>query len=443
MPLKTWQYVLVFTEQALAVLWSLYFLAPAHAEIGGSRAEVLTHRTFLLVIVIVFNVSLGMMVWAIPKRQVFFMSLMWGMVTCMSSADTIWKCAYVQVGLRQLFALGIVALLTIMRKLAVRLQMGEGRRATQMTSAQKFLFVSMALNSVGVLTAPEFVLLGVVESALLLGILVEGCKHFIEFERTSNDGAHFLAPFFNSLLLLLFPPSSLTLFYFCSFISLPLSLSLSFFLYLPPSPPPLLSLAFGHIAKMSTRSASPVQQSPPRVPRQNSEPRVSNTTPDPPNARIRSIKDVKVVMNAKINIRRNTRLIFFICHLLMGLELLYSPLWPANTLYSGECQIRSSENQGKDGLGAVESTRFCVADALGTISIILIWHTITVFTGAARRKKQAAKRAGASTKEAAANTGTGGYVNKTSQSQNKSNQNDSSQDSSSHDSSVQIKPKPE
>jgi hypothetical protein len=53
-----------------------------------------------------------------------------------------------------------------------------------------------------------------------------------------------------------------------------------------------------------------------------------------------SIKQIKRVRNAKINVGRNIRFMFLFCHILVSCLLTYSPLWPANKISPGECQVR-------------------------------------------------------------------------------------------------------
>ena len=69
-------------------------------------------------------------------------------------------------------------------------------------------------------------------------------------------------------------------------------------------------------------------------------------------------------------------------------------------------QIRSDD----DGLGIVESVRFYVIEVCMVCVIVSLWHTIYVFTGAARRKEQM-KRDARDQAAGATALSTGGYAN--------------------------------
>jgi hypothetical protein len=165
----------------------MYFLAPSHTELGGDRGDAWSHRTLQLILVILLSASYGILVCVVPKRQIFFMCL----GTCIGSSivafDTIWKCAYVHFSIR-LAGLSLTLVdLSVMRKMASRLTVGAGRHTSQLTHVQIALFVAIALNAMGMLVAPGYPILAVIELALFVGLMAEGYTHYVAFERAVGD----------------------------------------------------------------------------------------------------------------------------------------------------------------------------------------------------------------------------------------------------------------
>jgi hypothetical protein len=187
MALKTWQYTLVFILQALAIAFDLYFLAPDHTELGGKRRGGWNHRTAVLSLGIVMNVVVVIMVWAIPKRNVFFGCLVSSSLTVVLSSDTIWKCSFVLVGGKLVAFVMVVVFLAGARKLAARLSTGGASGASLLTQTQKTCSCGVVLNSVGLLATPDSSILAVVEILLWIGVLAESWVHFVAFEHTVND----------------------------------------------------------------------------------------------------------------------------------------------------------------------------------------------------------------------------------------------------------------
>ena len=88
-------------------------------------------------------------------------------------------------------ALAFLCLLAFMRKLGSRLARGlpSARlgKTTQFTILGKIFLFSLVVNSVGLLAAPSWKALAVVELVLWTGVLVEAWVHFIAFVRTTNE----------------------------------------------------------------------------------------------------------------------------------------------------------------------------------------------------------------------------------------------------------------
>jgi hypothetical protein len=129
---------------------------------------------------------MGVLLWAVPKLQVFFLSVSTSIVQVLLSSDTIWNCTYVHISVKLVLAVSILICLAFMRKLEGRLATGGTRGASQATPFQKVFFLSLTLNSVGLLVAPGSKVLAVIEIVLYVAALAEGWMHFITFERTSN-----------------------------------------------------------------------------------------------------------------------------------------------------------------------------------------------------------------------------------------------------------------
>ena len=128
MPLKPRQIVLALSVIFANVTCCLYFLVPSHTGLGGDRGGAWSHRTVLLVLAAVINVSFGVLVCTVQKRQIFLMTLIGGVCVAIVASDAIWKCVYT----RFLFILAGFAftlmLFSIMRKMAGRLTRRENTK---------------------------------------------------------------------------------------------------------------------------------------------------------------------------------------------------------------------------------------------------------------------------------------------------------------------------
>ena len=120
----------------------IYFLAPSHTELGGDRGEAWSHRTVHLVLAVVWNVSMGVLVCVVPKRQIFFMTLVTSAGTLPLVADTIWKCVYVHFLQALGGLLGMLIVLSVTRKVAGRLTIGDFRHSVQLTPIQNMLLIA-------------------------------------------------------------------------------------------------------------------------------------------------------------------------------------------------------------------------------------------------------------------------------------------------------------
>ena len=136
------------------------------------------------------NVVMVIMVWAIPKRNVFFGCLVSSSLTVVLSSDTIWKCSFVLVGGKLVAFVMVVVFLAGARKLAARLSTGGASGASLLTQTQKTCSCGVVLNSVGLLATPDSSILAVVEILLWIGVLAESWVHFVAFEHSQR---HFWA----------------------------------------------------------------------------------------------------------------------------------------------------------------------------------------------------------------------------------------------------------
>ena len=188
MPLKTWQYALSFIVPALGVSWCVYFLASAHTKIGGEQAGGWTHRTLMLVLAAIYTAQQPILVWSLPKRQVFFSALAGSVLGVVGASDTMCKCVYVHLGLKTMGAVVLIVVLASIRKMAARLAKDGGGNVGQLTLGQKVFFVCLVLNCVVLMVAPSWKgVWGVIEITLLLSVLAEAWVHFVKFERTAKD----------------------------------------------------------------------------------------------------------------------------------------------------------------------------------------------------------------------------------------------------------------
>jgi hypothetical protein len=142
----------------------------------------------MLVLAAIFDALQPILVWSLPKRQVFFSALAGSVLGVVVSSDTMWKCVYVHFGIKIMGAITLLFSLTLMRKLAARLAEDSRRNVGQLTKVQKVFFICLVLNCVGWMVAPTWKgVWGAIEVTLWMGVLAEAWLHFGSFHRTAKD----------------------------------------------------------------------------------------------------------------------------------------------------------------------------------------------------------------------------------------------------------------
>ena len=118
MPLKPRQIALVLSVACANVTCSVYFLVPSHTELGGDRGGAWSHRTVLLILAAVINVSGGVLVCTVQKRQILLITLVIGVGVVIAASDATWKCVYTRFLIVMAEFSSIFMSLSIMRKIA-------------------------------------------------------------------------------------------------------------------------------------------------------------------------------------------------------------------------------------------------------------------------------------------------------------------------------------
>jgi hypothetical protein len=189
MPSKTRQFALAWSLKTIVLVVCIVLLVRCHTTWGGAEWG---HRSFQLVSAGVLSFSSGIMVWAIPKRQVFIISIALSMGGFLLAADTVWECALIHFA-EKLIGTGVMLTqITILRKMGTHLRTGkwssgDKRPLPQLTFLQKVLYVVyVASAAVDVAKPGRFVTFPVLEMLALVGIFVGGCAHFLTFKRSTD-----------------------------------------------------------------------------------------------------------------------------------------------------------------------------------------------------------------------------------------------------------------
>jgi hypothetical protein len=188
MPLKSWQIALVGFEQASFAAFGVYALAASHTSFGGDQAPVWSHRTFQMTFIIVNGASYFAFVWAVPKRQAFFATLVCSAGQFAVACDTVWKCPRVHFFvLKSVGVLVVFVLATIMRKMGARL-VDSKTRVDQLTIIQKVLLAVYAVVAVLTLAFPDFpVVSAAAEMCVVVLIVLSVWWDFAKFMLASNE----------------------------------------------------------------------------------------------------------------------------------------------------------------------------------------------------------------------------------------------------------------
>ena len=188
MPLKAWQIALVGFEQASFAAFCVYVLAASHTSFGGDRAPFWSHRTFQMTIMIVSSASHLALVWAVPKRQIFFLTLVGSAGQFTIACDTVWKCPRVHFFVwKSVGTLVVFVIAAIMRKMGARL-VDSKTRVDQLTLVQKALLAVYAVVAVLTLAFPDFpVASAAAEMCVAVLILLSVWWDFAKFVLASNE----------------------------------------------------------------------------------------------------------------------------------------------------------------------------------------------------------------------------------------------------------------
>jgi hypothetical protein len=188
MPLKSWQIALVGFEQASFAAFCVYVLAASHTSFGGDRAPFWSHRTFQMTIMIVSSASWLALVWAIPKRQIFFVTVVGSAAQFTIACDTVWKCPRVHFFVWKSFGvMAIFALAAIMRKMGARL-VDSKTKVDQLTPFQKVLLAASAVVTVLTLAFPDFpVVSAAVEMCVFVLVVLSVWWDFAKFMLASSE----------------------------------------------------------------------------------------------------------------------------------------------------------------------------------------------------------------------------------------------------------------
>jgi hypothetical protein len=142
MPMKTFQ-IFAWTVQAVTVGLCVLLLMLSQNTLGGLSV----HSTFQFVFVIIFTITCGVMVWAIPRKQTIVTGALVPLGSFLLACDTIWKCMYVHLAEKIAGMLVILALLRVVGKISARLTKIGKSSATPSEKNRKRVSFGLGLSS--------------------------------------------------------------------------------------------------------------------------------------------------------------------------------------------------------------------------------------------------------------------------------------------------------
>jgi hypothetical protein len=223
-----------WTVQAVTVGLCILLLVLSHNTWEGLS----THAIFQFILVILFTITCGVLVWAIPRKQTIVAGVFCPLGSFLLACDTIWQCVYVHLAEKIAGIIVVLALLCVVRKISARLanlsagtrSSSERRRETrvsvsvlprrlpengatlQLSFCEKLLLglkehrlswlMIFFISSASVVVATSrlkhdgLVPASVVEIAALSTMAAAGWETYISFKTTSNASFGLISPKF-------------------------------------------------------------------------------------------------------------------------------------------------------------------------------------------------------------------------------------------------------
>jgi hypothetical protein len=113
--LKPWQYALSWLIQIVLASFCVHLCVSPSTKIAGDRGDLFSHRTFQLAFSALTNVASCLLLWKMPKRQIFVFSMVGSFLVALLAFDTIWSCSYIHFTVGLLGTLVVVVLTGILR----------------------------------------------------------------------------------------------------------------------------------------------------------------------------------------------------------------------------------------------------------------------------------------------------------------------------------------
>jgi hypothetical protein len=106
-----------WTVQAVTVGLCILLLLLSHNTWEGLS----THALFQFILVMLFTITCGFLVWAIPRKQTIIAGVFCPLGSFLLACDTMWQCVYVHLAEKIAGIIVVLALLRIVRKISARL----------------------------------------------------------------------------------------------------------------------------------------------------------------------------------------------------------------------------------------------------------------------------------------------------------------------------------
>jgi hypothetical protein len=269
-------------------------------------------------------------VWAVPKRQIFFLTLVGSASQFTVACDTAWKCPRVHFFVLKSFgALVMFVCAAIMRKMGAR-WVDSKTKVDQLTPFQNVLLAVYAVVALLTLAFPDFpVVSAAVEMCVIVLIVLSVWWDFAKFMLASSEVFSVLVSVAQK--------------------------------HEKPENPGHESFHLGSKQKHENPGQVGVAQS----------------------LQAKRNLESKSVMRRAKHLKRVMMVLLLLVHMMFLGYVLLSSFWRINL--PGICNARSVD---KDARRFVETVRFYVCDVAQFVTLVAVWANIYVFTGAARRKKK-------------------------------------------------------
>jgi hypothetical protein len=178
--------VFAWTVQVVTVGLCILLLGLSHNTWEG----LMIHSIFQFTLVILFAITCGVLVWAVPRKQTIVVGVICPLGAFVVACDTIWKCVYVRLAQKITCIIIVFALLRIVRKISSRLA---NLAAGAHNSPERRRELAMRLPENGTTMQLSFcgeILLGLKEHHLscLMIVLISSASVVVATSKLQQDG---------------------------------------------------------------------------------------------------------------------------------------------------------------------------------------------------------------------------------------------------------------